>query len=250
MMSACQKNGKLTTAGTAGAVAQKSVTDDAENPANPYDYIGLAHNECLQGTRNVWTAKNSTFHDVYVAALNFVRTNYDPHVVVASEQEAQADYNAIHADQANLGANYIAAGSLPAHAQSYSNQIMQLVAKPSAQATYLDIKNNLVSLENQIANDPALSQTDQESLFITASVARYSTLYWLNESTGANNGGSLLRTCSSSGTVLQPLRGPWGSGPYHDKTCTEPRTTRPGSPFSIMMTTSVASDWSGHDVLW
>lgn len=197
-LSACQKKDhNLTTGQSTNSTIQKTLTDDAENPANPFDYMGLAHNEGLHATRATWTNKSSTFTDMYTDVVTFVTNNYDPNVVPSKEADCYSIWSAAMADASKYEATLVANSSLSRTGQAYANQILTLCLNPNSTYTYDDLKNSIVAVESTIANDRTLSSSDKDELYKLASIGRYSVLYWVNESAGANGGSTLLRTCSA-----------------------------------------------------
>jgi len=202
-LSACQKKDANVTTNTPGPAHSLRLTpDDAANSANPFDYMGLAHNEALQATRAVWTNSSSTFHDIYTSSTTFIRTNYDPHVVASPERDVENTYYTVKADMPNYGATLIAATPLSATGKTYANNIMQILLRPNTTATYMDLKNAVVAVEVQVAGDRNLSTADKQALSKIASVGRYSTLYWVNESAGLNRTGTPLLTTNGVTTPV------------------------------------------------
>ncbi len=197
-LSACQKNDRnLTSAPNANTGIQKVLTDDAENQANPFDYVGLAHNEALHATRATWTNKRSTFTNMYNDAVSFITTNYDPAVVPSKEADCYAIWSAAMADAPNYGATLVSNTNMSRTAKAYANQILTLCLNPNSTYTYADLRNSVVTVESAITNDRTLTSSEKDDLYKLASVGRYSVLYWVNESDGSNGGSTLLRTCSA-----------------------------------------------------
>jgi len=203
ILSACQKKDANlnTTPAAAPSYANRGIPDDAANGDNPYDYVGLAHNESLHATRSVWTNSRSTLSDVSTAVTAYVQQTYDPNAVPASNASIQRSFDAIQADMPNLGRNIIANSSLSGAGKDFANQMIQALYNARSGSTYFDIKNAVMGIENQILNSPSLPASDREALLKMASVGRYSLLYWINEVNGSNTGSSLLRTVSVTGSI-------------------------------------------------
>lgn len=204
-LSSCQKKENSVAPSAATSGYQQKDDDDAANKNNPYDYVGLRHNEILHATRGVWTDPAAKTDDVRTAVTNYVQQNYDPTAVPPPAADIDNNIPMLMSERANLGANLFANSNLSAQGKAYALKLSDALYNAPANSTYFDIRDAAIAVEDLISNDQQLSHSDKEMLLKMGSIGRYSMLYWLNEVNGANRGPSLEHAAAYRGAISSQM---------------------------------------------
>ena len=194
LFASCQKqeqrqiSPKQTTGSTSGTTARRYAADDAANPSNPYDIIGYNHNVALQETRDAWSPAAAKSTDIY-NAIEFYYQNTGSSTTLLPYSTLNPMVNSALADTPAEYHNYISGMSLSRSVKSYLTSINDVVFDNSF-VSYDEFKTAVMVLEDQAIADPSLSNAEKQTVLESASVARYSMLYWQNEASGQNPPGS------------------------------------------------------------
>lgn len=190
-ITSCNKKENVQTSGKASQKEIKSFAkgtdiDDAENLDNPYDIIGYLHNHALQDTRNIWL--NQSEPVVYSTIKNYIDSiGYDT-TGIPNLSLFQNNPLDIQSDSPYLFTNFLSLRSNSIKIHNYEVTLYGLVMDAGSTASYSDFKATIVSLEASVLADNSLTQSERQTILETASVVRYSMIYWMNEDNGYNDG--------------------------------------------------------------
>ena len=171
------------------------------NPNNPYDFIGIQHNNGVSTIFPTIDPYSSNLDSEVLAKdisyLSSIGYNADS-MENLYNQEVQNGYlpfsNLQELD--SLGNTLYANGLLSFYGNSYVQQIYNysyeyLNTDSISVSQYNSFANSLISLEGNITNDSRISSWEKEVLLSACSIGRYSGAYWGNY---INNLGSISQS--------------------------------------------------------
>lgn len=159
----------------------------AANSSNPYDYVGIEHNKAAKHI-----VENISYHNLPNAQINYTTTK--AYVAANSDNNTIENFNTktsitLLADILNnFGSSLPTSATytpildrntnLSAAAKNYLNNLINQMLNPNNTAlTYNFYKSMIISWEGGI-NSLNISQNDKKTLYMSASIIRYSLLLW------------------------------------------------------------------------
>jgi len=191
-LSGCQKESIRPAATSAtqspAPTLHRPPADDAANLDNPYDVVGFNHNVALQQTRQTWRSALVSTDDVYTSVSDYLQ-NSGLSYSLQSRRAMLPTISVALSDTPNKYQTFIANSNVSTAIKTYS-YALNAVVFDSLISSYADFKAAIIVVENQILNDQTLSFPETKTLLESASVIRYSELYWQNEAGAVNTAGS------------------------------------------------------------
>lgn len=175
---ACKKTGTETTAHltttSSTSIQTAEVADDPANADNPYDRIGVRHNQILAYAG----LQDSGAADTAIAAIKAVILQY-PGLKIQPVPKASLPIimRVVHEDSAYGYVHVVADSPCSLVAKEYLAGIFRLVHEQAGQ-DYRLFKTNMMLLEEKAMLDGSLASADIAMVLKAASVARYSAWYW------------------------------------------------------------------------
>lgn len=166
-------------------VSQALVTDPAANPGNPQDSVGQIHNQVLNV---VWTYMQSTGDTSITGRRNQVVLYFKKRYGISiGDQLLQGE--ARFKRDFPKGVFTAPKGSYGAAGENYLSSITATVHNIKDLAAYGAFKENMLGIEKNIMADRTISTNQQQQLLAVASIARYSTSFWLQKANTPPSGG-------------------------------------------------------------
>lgn len=159
--------------------------DSAANPNNPFDSVGYLHNIILQETRNTWIDSPGSASNNFNAVINYFNENNLS--INLTFSEVMLMDSLINSDTSKNQPVFLNSLNYSSNFKTILGNIFTLTNAASNFDSYEDFKSEMILIENGIASNNALSETEKGSLLTSASVARHSVLYWARESAGLNS---------------------------------------------------------------
>ncbi len=204
------------------AVSQNLMLEKSVATGNPYDYLGVLHNEFMQEMHN---SKPSDDSEIPTLALKFANSNgfntsaYDYSRVSAIKDESMnSEFTRQKIDELTSRFQF---------SQNYKEELYKLADFFNA-ANYDstdDIINQLQRIENSYIEATNLTQIEKENLLATIAITRHSTNYWISffpdDFNSGNNGAILAKrrwwarifggiVADAMGAVIGTIGGPAG----------------------------------------
>lgn len=193
-LSSCQKNNAETdvTPNFTPSSNQRVApgVDDAANPDNPYDEIGVIHNQMLSATQAVsWGGKDRSFARLYAATVDYTKRNL-PGTPIPDQVSLEATTKEIIADAPGL-TKTIANAKLSSEGKSYMTRLVATLGETNDSTDTWDAyKKRVIALESDVLKNARLPKEDAKYILEAASVGRHSVLFWTNQYYDGNPAGS------------------------------------------------------------
>jgi hypothetical protein len=163
---------------TAVAVQQKAVTDSIRNPLNPYDSIGLIHNQALQVTWDyLQKSGDTTSNGIRTQVIQFFGKRYGSDITVPLSQMEHLYHEDFPAGIQKVSAQ----GMVSPLMAGYLNQIVAMVKSIHKPTEYKIFNSGIISLAQNIITDKQLTATQKEKLLMVSSISRYSIAFWIDK---------------------------------------------------------------------
>lgn len=163
------------------------------NPNNPYDYIGLKHNNGCDVLLGEVNANSPTLYSdilhytkLYLNSQSYDTTifnNWYSYAVSNGYYNLPDTFYTNHPD--SLTNKFYRDGLISTTGKNYMNSINSVIDNtigdndPSS-TLYNSAASQLITIENNISNDNSLTSVEKQGLLSMSSVARYSGAYWGN----------------------------------------------------------------------
>lgn len=166
------------------AAASVAINDTPENPANPVDQTGAIHNELMDQVRAYRQKTGDT-----------TRTGTDRLIASSMQEQWHTNISKLLEIMKGYAAPKLSEGSIvivypkvyDTAIRPFGDQIIALLADLSKSGDYTVFKQQMIALEAAIQKENKLSKRSQQNLLTVASIARYSSWYWM-EVYGLHNG--------------------------------------------------------------
>jgi len=151
----------------------------ARNPANPYDEVGLKHNQLLESffeakegkefRSDLIDRKKKPLSDYFVPFFRHWPGHFDPGPVLEFSKRAKSPVDWIGFTQKDPSQSFL----------KYIHLLIEDVNKlPKERVPASEIYSRIIELEATITTDREVSDSEKKSLLMAASGARYSHAYW------------------------------------------------------------------------
>lgn len=186
----CSKNEKEITSLSPGntnsplSVALYTPCPSVSNPDNPYDNIGVAHNDGLEyalAHRNEWPCNPAAMQQkAFSLAADFSCINgWAPPAANCPTATANTIANAFNAYQA-IGINGIINDMGSQELQTYTHRLMDKISSYNDSTQIDSLLTSIKQIESEV-NASLLNASEKQTFLGSASVARYSACYWFQE---------------------------------------------------------------------
>lgn len=172
-------------AGTIRAVASAAINDTPENPANLVDQTGAIHNQLMDQVR-AYHQKTGDTTRAGTDRLIASSMQEQWHTDISKALEIMKGYAAPTLSDGRMVITYPKVSDTAI--RPFGDQIMALLADLSKTGNYATFKQQMIALEAAIQKENRLGKRSQQNLLTVASIARYSSWYWM-EVYGLHNGG-------------------------------------------------------------
>jgi len=182
LLSACSKSDLHMFARTSFSANNASLAfNEAANPANPYDSVGILHNKIVDAVLLRIAANGDTSLQAITAQVIAFAGSKMPAEAALSLSAATAI--AIKNAPDNY-AQLIEDTDLSNTAKGYLHTLIIIVKDTSAyhnpSSVYPILYNRILGLESQVLSNQQLSSIDRRAVLEVSSVGRYSLFYWLH----------------------------------------------------------------------
>jgi hypothetical protein len=147
----------------------------AANSFNPYDSIGLRHNEGLEYSKTQFGVSNLD------KTLNFGRILYPTLPSQETSEIATAGANSADTDSTNYVPEYMSNAG-----KTFSSQLILIIDQISDSSLIDNASLSIKTLEAQVLNSD-LPEKEKQSLLCASSVARHSLYYWIENGGNPND---------------------------------------------------------------
>jgi len=157
---------------------QTNTYADIQNPNNPYNYVGVYHNDALDNyidTYNSQSTDETVFNDAYAWGIANQYSGYD-HDLYTSFTYGQYLTIVSYTFADIYNSNDVS--------QNFKDYLLQIETKSDTTLTVTNSIMQLTTLEDDIVTDINVSSIDQATLLATIALAKHSIMFWeLNEPT-------------------------------------------------------------------
>ncbi len=162
----------------AASLQQMAITDSIHNPLNPYDSIGLIHNQVLQVTWDyLQKSGDTTSNGKRKQVIQFFGKRYGRNITIPLSQMEHL----YHQDYPSGIQKVSPQGIISPLLAGYLNQIVAMVKAIHQLSGYKVFKSSIVSLEQNIITDKQLTPLQKEKILMVSSIARYSIAFWMDK---------------------------------------------------------------------
>jgi len=186
MLAACKKENATNTEGilTVPTSALSMSATQAVlpgNPQNPYDSVGMIHNQVLQKVCSyVNQRKDTTSGGIRKQVSAFFQQRYGTSI---NTQLIRADQHFLITFPARQ-VNVIPDKNAPAN---YCNQILAAINQLKEDSSYQVFYRKIVSIESNVLHDKTLTPEQAQQVLTVASIARYSIAFWMTKAASNDN---------------------------------------------------------------
>jgi hypothetical protein len=162
----------------AASFQQMAITDSIRNPLNPYDSIGLIHNQALSATWDyLQKSGDTTSKGKRMQVIQFFKKRYGKDI---SPQLNQMEF-LYHQDYPAGILKVSPQGAVSPLMAGYLNQIVAMVKAIHEPTGYNIFNSGIVSLEQKIIADKQLTALQKEKVLMVSSISRYSIAFWMDK---------------------------------------------------------------------
>jgi hypothetical protein len=183
MLAACNKEGKVksnvaTVKETNRFALNSAPNDRAANPSNPYDSIGVIHNQVVDVTCTyIQKTGDKAIISIRNQVAGFFKARYGSDI----SHQLIDTYGRFTKKFPNRQFTIAPKGIFSVAAESYLNRVLGTIQSVKDASGYDTFKSAIVSIENLVIQDKNISANEQQHILMVSAVARYSMSYWLRE---------------------------------------------------------------------
>jgi hypothetical protein len=160
-----------------GAFSLSAINNDrAANPLNPYDSIGVIHNQVINvSCAYIQKTGDTSNTSIRNQVAGFFKIRYGTDI----NSRLMVTYGQFKKEFP--GGQYASApkGIFSATAESYLNRLLGTIQSIKDTNGYTTFKAAVVGIENMVIKDKNISADEQQHILMVGAVARYSMSYWL-----------------------------------------------------------------------
>lgn len=145
---------------------------------NPYEWVGVQHNELLDLVAQKLDVNNMKFEEYYKLIAERQRMEMS----VEQAQKIFAEVQAVKVD--GVADLYYDRGLISKDVRNNINTIMSII---KSSASYETVNNNLKKFESTIIKSSSISESDKLLILGSAATARHSSEYWNRALTNESN---------------------------------------------------------------